>query len=126
MEDQYSAVEQWFQNKGFEGVVEFTGAVGQRFTTVAQTEFGKENFRRAYEAEFGADIARPTRDREIRRRLTAGEHPGKNIEWKPFCDGVRNRCDGWISTAKAKKPARGFSDKSIKRAVDAIGQAMSR
>jgi hypothetical protein len=60
-----------------------------------------------------------TRDDEIRRRLRAGEAPGKNTPWKEFCDGVRDRCRGW---KKKGVPARRFGDKQIKRMVDAIRQ----
>jgi hypothetical protein len=42
--------------------------------------------------------------------LAKGQEPGRNIPWKTFCDNVREMCGttaGW----------RGYSDRSIKRAV---------
>jgi hypothetical protein len=60
-----------------------------------------------------------SRDDEITRRLRANEVPGENISWKEFCDGVRDRCGGWI---KKGKPNRGFSDKQIQRMVRELRQ----
>jgi hypothetical protein len=74
--------------------------------------------------DFGAwlhenNIVSSTRDDEIRRRLRAGERPGKNMPWKEFYIGVRDRCRGW---KKKGIPAKGFGDKQIQRIVNAIRQ----
>jgi hypothetical protein len=62
--------------------------------------------------------AAPTagRDRVISMKLRNGDIPGRNIEWKQFCDDVRDDCNGW--RAKGKGPAWGFGDKQIKRIVN--------
>jgi hypothetical protein len=52
----------------------------------------------------------------IKHRLTAGDKPGTTIQWKEFCDLVRDGCDGWVGLQK-RRPKRGFGDKSIKRIV---------
>ena len=62
----------------------------------------------------------PTSDRVavIKEMLRDGDIPGRNVEWKPFYDEVRNRCGGWHKG----RPARGFSDKQIWRDVKALQQ----
>jgi hypothetical protein len=52
----------------------------------------------------------------ISKRLAAGEQPGTTIQWQPFCDSVRDDCDGWTDS-KQKISKRRFSDKSIQRIV---------
>jgi hypothetical protein len=54
------------------------------------------------------------RDRVIVRLLAEGHNPPRSIKWKPFCDLVRNNCNGWL---KAGAPAFGFGDKQIQRIV---------
>jgi hypothetical protein len=39
--------------------------------------------------------------------------PGKNVQWKPFCDHVRAECQVTVHT-------RGYGDKSIQRLVKTI------
>jgi hypothetical protein len=58
------------------------------------------------------------RNAVIAQKLDRGEFPGRNVAWKKFCDGVRNECNGWRSKGR---PAHGFSDKQIQRAVKEIG-----
>lgn len=58
----------------------------------------------------GAAASPIGRDAEIRRRLEREQNPGRNIPWKTFNDDVRAACG-------ASKSTRGFSDRSIERAV---------
>jgi hypothetical protein len=53
----------------------------------------------------------------ISKLIKKGLSPPRNIPWKRFCDLVRDACKGW---GKAGKPAFGFSDKQIQRAVKAL------
>ena len=53
------------------------------------------------------------RDQIISKLLSDGLVPPRAIKWKPFCDRVRNDCNGWLGD----RPALGFSDKQIQRAV---------
>jgi hypothetical protein len=53
----------------------------------------------------------------IAELLASDQLPGENIEWKPFCDLVRDRCNGW---RKRGKPTWGFGDKQIKRVVKTL------
>jgi len=48
------------------------------------------------------------RDIEIEKRLP------RRIPWKPFCDEIRDACNGWRAPGM---PAWGFGDKQIKRLV---------
>jgi hypothetical protein len=69
----------------------------------------------------GVCNASSPRDDEIKRRFRAGEMPPDNIEWNPFCDGVRDNCNGW--RGKGRGRARwGFGDKQIKRRVKELRQ----
>jgi hypothetical protein len=56
------------------------------------------------------------RDRVIAEKLRSGQVPGRNIDWKAFCDDVRDKCNGWLSKSKGTT-AWGFGDKQIKRIV---------
>jgi hypothetical protein len=44
------------------------------------------------------------------------EQPGSTIQWKKFCDLVRDDCSGWKDRTKGI-PKRGFSNKTIQRMV---------
>jgi hypothetical protein len=57
------------------------------------------------------------RDRLIAQKLRAGINPPRTIPWKPFCNDIRDGCGGWIGNGTKRKPAHGFSDKQIQRAV---------
>jgi hypothetical protein len=50
------------------------------------------------------------RDHAIETRLKAGEIPGRTIPWKSFCDRIRRDC-------KVTRHSRGYTDKTISRAV---------
>jgi hypothetical protein len=65
-------------------------------------------------ADWSPQPQRSQRDRVISGLLVEGHNPPRNIKWKPFCDLVRDKCNGWL---KAGKPALGFGDKQIQRAV---------
>jgi|SRR6516164_991483 len=62
------------------------------------------------------------RDRVIAQKLSAGVVPPRTISWKTFCDDVRNECRGWIGNGATRKPALGFGDKQIQRAVKNLKQ----
>jgi|SRR6516164_7895114 hypothetical protein len=68
--------------------------------------------------------AAPTKDRDrvITERLQIGLRPPRNIPWKRFYDDIRSACNGWQGKGDKRKPAWGFSDKQIQRAVKALGQ----
>ena len=57
------------------------------------------------------------RDAAIRRLLAEAVIPPTNIDWKQFCDRVRDECNGWMGEGSARTPAWGFNDRSIKDAV---------
>jgi hypothetical protein len=57
---------------------------------------------------------RQDRDKVILAKLRKGLIPGSNIHWKKFRDDIRNDCNGWGAKGK---PANGFGDKQIQRAV---------
>jgi hypothetical protein len=74
---------------------------------------------RAPRAEPDPKSAKPSaqsRTEAIAERLRQGEQPGVTVMWARFCDRVRDDCGGW-DDRKARRPKRGFGDKSIKRAV---------
>jgi hypothetical protein len=58
------------------------------------------------------------RDEAIKKRLSEGVRPGQDGQWpwKTFCDVIRDEADGWIGS-RGPRPNKGFSDRSIKRAV---------
>jgi hypothetical protein len=57
----------------------------------------------------------PDRRRQVISDLLAeGLNPPRNIKWKPFCDLVCDKCNGWLSRGK---PALGFSEKQIMRII---------
>jgi hypothetical protein len=61
----------------------------------------------------------------IEEMLRAGDKPGRNIHWEPFCNKVRDACKGgWLSKGNISKhrPGRGFSTKQIKRKVKDLEQ----
>jgi hypothetical protein len=53
----------------------------------------------------------------IAKLLAEGHKPGSNIKWEPFCDLVRNACDGWVVVGKKRKPKTGFTLRQIRRVV---------
>jgi hypothetical protein len=57
------------------------------------------------------------RDRLIARKLGEGINPPRNIRWKEFYVLVRNECGGWVGNGAKRRPALGFGDKQIQRAV---------
>jgi hypothetical protein len=63
--------------------------------------------------EWSPDPLPSKRETIIRAMIAEGLNPPRTIEWKPFCDRVRNECNGWIG----KRPAHGFGDKTIQRIV---------
>src|SRR5262249_32736823 len=65
-------------------------------------------------ADWSPQPQRSQRDRAIPGLLVEGHTPPRSIKWKPFSDLVRDKCNGWL---KAGKPALGFGDKQIQRAV---------
>src|SRR5262249_5784923 len=52
----------------------------------------------------------------IALRLKKEAQPGQDQSWKTFCDAVRDDTDGWTQGPR-RRPKRGFSDKTIQRAV---------
>ena len=48
--------------------------------------------------------------------LVKTQQPGSTIQWKQFCDLVRDDCSEWIDRTKGV-PRRGFSNKTIQRFV---------
>ena len=56
--------------------------------------------------------------RVITRKLREGINPPRTIPWKSFCNDVRNECNGWVGNGAKRRPAHGFSDKQIQRAVN--------
>jgi hypothetical protein len=58
-------------------------------------------------------------DTVIAEMLRAGDKPARNIHWEPFCNKVRDKCNGWLSKGNISKhrPGRGFSTKQIQRRV---------
>jgi hypothetical protein len=65
------------------------------------------------------EIVAPNLREVIRKHLQNGNAPGSTIRWKSFCDKVRDDCDGWADK-KERRSKRGYSDKSIQRAVRLI------
>jgi hypothetical protein len=65
-------------------------------------------------AEWSTQPQRLQRDQVIFELLREGLNPPRSIDWKSFCDLVRNKCKGWL---KAGKPAFSFGDKQIQRVV---------
>ena len=61
---------------------------------------------------------RSPRDAAIIKRLQAGEQPPDKVPWKKFCDNIRDDAEGWIDNRQ--RPALGFSNKQIQRAVKAV------
>jgi hypothetical protein len=79
-------------------------------------EFVSTNELRSWLREWSAA---PTvdRDRVIEKKLRGSQIPGRNIDWKKFCDEVRDGCNGWRAKGR---PAWGFSDKQIQRVVNEL------
>ena len=58
--------------------------------------------------------------RVITRKLREGFNPPRTIPWKSFCNDVRNECNGWVGNGAKRRPAHGFGDKQIQRAVNGL------
>jgi hypothetical protein len=56
----------------------------------------------------------PARREEVIAKLMVELNPPRKTKWKPFCDRVRDDCNGWL---KPGVPAPGFGDKQIQRIV---------
>jgi hypothetical protein len=67
--------------------------------------------------EWSRGPVRRDRDKVILTMVREGLVPGRNISWKKFCVEVRNKCNGW---GAKDKPATGFGDKQIQRAVKGL------
>jgi hypothetical protein len=61
------------------------------------------------------------RDAAILKRLRAGERPPKVVPWKKFCNDIRRDAGGLTNG----RPARGFSDKQIRRTVEKLDKRTS-
>ena len=72
---------------------------------------------RSYLVDWSAVPQPKRRDHVIAVLLVEDYNPPRNIKWKPFCDLVRDKCNGWL---KPGKPALGFGDRQIKRAVNEL------
>jgi hypothetical protein len=64
-----------------------------------------------------SSVPQGARDQLIAQKLRAGINPPRNKSWKEFCDLVRDECGGWIGNGAKRRPALGFGDKQIQRAV---------
>ena len=73
---------------------------------------------RSHLADWSPDPQPKMRTQAILKLINEGDTPRK-IKWKPFCDLVRNACNGW---RRPGVPALGFSDKQIQREVKALRQ----
>jgi hypothetical protein len=69
---------------------------------------------RACLVEWSPDPQPKRRGQVISTLLAEGRNPPRNIKWKPFCDLVRDKCNGWFEPGK---PAPSFGDRQIQRAV---------
>jgi hypothetical protein len=76
-----------------------------------------------------ASLAKAANDanlqRAIQHRLDAGVVPGKTMKWGEFCDQIRDDCGGW-KDGRRQEQARGYGDKTIKRAVERAFTARAR
>lgn len=61
-----------------------------------------------------SDQPQPKRKAAVIKALLADLNPPRTTPWKQFCDQVRSECKGWRA---AGKPAWGFGDRQIRRAV---------
>jgi hypothetical protein len=61
-----------------------------------------------------------SRQATVQRLIANGLHPPTTIRWKPFCDRVRDECNGWIGKGPKRRPTWGFDDKTIKRDVQGV------
>jgi hypothetical protein len=70
---------------------------------------------RHYIAEWSsAPSSNKIRDQIIQKLLNEGHVPPRAIKWKAFYKLVRDACNGWLGD---RRPAHGFGDKQIQRAV---------
>jgi hypothetical protein len=53
----------------------------------------------------------------VEHRLIADGSGPKDIGWKPFCNLVRDKCDGWVTIRGKRKPKWGFGERQIRRDV---------
>ena len=68
---------------------------------------------RSFLTDWSPDPLPSKREAVISAMIAEGLNPTRNINWKLFCDRVRNDCNGWIG----KRIAPGFSQKQIQRIV---------
>jgi hypothetical protein len=70
-------------------------------------------------AEWLREYAAPLKERDavIAKLIRNGANPPRTHSWKDFSNDVRNQCDGWRAKGK---PAWGFGDRQIQRAVKAL------
>jgi len=68
---------------------------------------------RSFLTDWSADPLPSKREAAIRAMIAGGLNPPRNINWKTFCDRVRDECNGWLDD----RPALGFGDKQIQRIV---------
>jgi hypothetical protein len=59
------------------------------------------------------------RDTAIIKQLKNGLRPGKNIQWKVFCEQIRK-------ARKANETERGFSDETIENVTKKLGKTLGR
>ena len=64
-----------------------------------------------------SSVPQGQRDRLIAQKLREGINPPRNKSWKEFYILIRDGCGGWIGNGAKRKPALGFGDKQIQRAV---------
>jgi len=67
--------------------------------------------------EWSPTPQRSRREAVIAAMIAEGLNPPRNINWKEFCNRVRDKCKGWLAK---DKPALGFSDKQIQRCVNGL------
>jgi hypothetical protein len=67
---------------------------------------------RSFLTNWSSDPLSSKRDQVI-RALLAEFNPPRKLNWKAFCNRVRDDCNGWVDS----RPALGFSDKTIQRLV---------
>ena len=63
---------------------------------------------RSYLVDWSPVLQPKRRDHVIAVLLFEGYNPPRNIKWKPFCDLIRDKCNGWL---KPGEPALSFGDR---------------
>jgi hypothetical protein len=72
---------------------------------------------RSHLTDWSSDPQPKKRENVIAEMLAEGLNPPRNIKWKPFCNRVRDECNGWLSRGQ---PALGFGDRQINRMVNEL------